>query len=96
MTCADEAALLRRRLAEALEAVLRTVTVVTYPTVAKAMYAVQFVDDLQCAETEGAAPTLNLSGVTEYALNLGTAIPPNGTAVLADLFAGLWVFRYDG
>lgn len=48
------------------------------------------------AETEGGAGTLTVDAGSIVAYNLGTAIPPSGTAVLITFADFRWVFRYDG
>jgi hypothetical protein len=73
-----------------------TTTVTTYPTVAAAFYACN-PTLLTGAETEGAVPTFTDDANTVvYALNVGTAIPPNGTRVVIHAAGGRWEFRYDG
>ena len=72
-----------------------TTTVATYPTVAARVYAL-FPQDIDGAETEGAACTYTSSSATAmYGVNLGTAIPPNGTRVIVDAIGGRWCFRFD-
>lgn len=59
-----------------------TISVSTYPTSAAAYYAIHPVA-VAGAEIEGAAPTYTQDlGVTLYAANVGTAIPPIGTKVV--------------
>jgi hypothetical protein len=73
-----------------------TTTVATYPTTAAAFYACN-PELLTGAETEGAAATFTADTATVvYALNLGTAIPPSGTKIVAHSAGGRWTFRYDG
>jgi hypothetical protein len=75
---------------------VQTTTLVTYPTTAAAFYAC-VPCEVNGAETEGgAASYVQQSGVTLYALNLGTAIPPSGTTLVAHAVGGRWVFRFDG
>jgi hypothetical protein len=74
----------------------QTTTVKTYPTTAAAFYAV-VPCDIDGGESEGAAVTyVQQTGSICYALNLGTQVPPNGTAVICHACGGRWVFRYDG
>jgi len=75
---------------------VQTVTITTYPTVAKSIYAVKTITATG-PETEGG--TVTLSGVTGdpfFATNLGSAIPPTGTPTVANLIGGQWVFIYNG
>jgi hypothetical protein len=73
-----------------------TTTVTTYPTSAATYYACN-PELLSGAETEGTAPTFAADTSTIiYAVNLGTAIPPNGTALVIHSVGGRWAFRYDG
>ena len=59
-----------------------TTTVTTYPTSAAEFYACN-PELLTGSETEGATPTFTADTATVvYALNLGTAIPPNGTKLV--------------
>jgi hypothetical protein len=105
----DELVTLRRRL-EPLErqiknrnpdnfpgahaSVLQTTTVGTYPTAAASAFGVKRVK-VTAALSEGAPVTLAAEGFVFYALNLGSAVPPSGTFVLATQASGKWVFRYD-
>jgi hypothetical protein len=72
-----------------------TVTVATYPTAAAAFYGIQ---DCQIngTETEGGTATFVAGTATQYALNLGTAIPPSGTQIVVHGVGGRWCFRWDG
>ena len=73
-----------------------TTTVETYPVVAARFYACN-PELLTGAETEGAAATFTADTNTiVYAVNLGTAIPPNGTKLVIHAVGGRWTFRYDG
>jgi hypothetical protein len=73
-----------------------TTTVSSYPASAAEFYAC-FPELLTGPETEGATPTFTADADTiVYALNLGTAIPPNGTKLVIHAAGGRWVFRYDG
>jgi len=74
----------------------QTTVVGTYPTTASAFYAV-VPCDIDGGEGEGAAATyVPRTGSVAYALNLGTQVPPNGTAVICHAVGGRWCFRYDG
>lgn len=77
--------------------VLRTATKTTYPTTAGAFYACHIVTVLG-TETEGSPGDLTVVSTTDwtFALNLGLAIPPSGTDVLATFVKSRWTFRYDG
>src|SRR5262245_45344196 len=73
-----------------------TATVTTYPTVAARFYACN-PELLIGSEAEGASPTFTADSSTViYALNVGTAIPPNGTKLVIHSVSGRWTFRYDG
>jgi hypothetical protein len=73
-----------------------TTTVTTYPTTAAAFYACN-PELLSGAETEGAPATFTADTATVvYVLNLGTAIPPVATKIVAHSAGGRWTFRYDG
>ena len=73
-----------------------TTTVTTYPTVAGAFYACN-PELLTGAETEGAAATFTVDTNTVlFAVNVGTAIPPNGTKLVIHGAGGRYCFRYDG
>jgi hypothetical protein len=78
-------------------AIVKTTTITTYPTTAIAFYRVveQVVTG---SEAEGATPTVtDASGAQAFtALNVGTQIPPNNTALVVHQAGGRWVFRYDG
>ena len=73
-----------------------TTTVTAYPTSAPEFYACN-PELLTSSEAEGATPTFTADTATViYALNLGTAIPPNGTKLVIHAVGGRWAFRYDG
>jgi hypothetical protein len=73
-----------------------TTTVTTYPTSAGAFYACN-PELLTGSEAEGATPTFTADTATiVYALNLGTAIPANGTKLVIHSVGGRWSFRHDG
>jgi hypothetical protein len=76
---------------------VRTITRTTYPTVAGRVYAV-VPSRVVVTEAEGQTPTFTdaANGDCFYALNLGSAIPPSGTRLVATLTpGGLYAFRYD-
>jgi hypothetical protein len=76
--------------------ILVTTTVaVTYPTAAGVFYAC-YRTDVTGSETEGSTPTFSQQNQIFYVLNLGTAVPPQGTPRLAENEGGIWVMRYDG
>lgn len=105
----DEARTLRERQAElgratddadippqgACPLVVKTKTVGTYPTSAKSYYVVT-TQTPGGTEVEGG--TLSLSAVTGdfFAGNIGNAIPPSGTEVIAHPIGGRWIFAYYG
>jgi len=75
---------------------VRTTTVTTYPTAAGLFYGCNPVD-LDGSEVEGnAASYTQDTDQVMYCLNVGTAIPPASTNVIASAVGGRWVFRYDG
>lgn len=96
---AELAAAIDRALDEQAESATAAVVVTfqasTYPVAAQSVFAcaVQVVGG---PETEGAAGTLTLTSATIYAYNLGAAVPPPGTALLAVQVGDRWTFRYDG
>jgi hypothetical protein len=76
--------------------VVITTTVSSYPTASVAFYACN-PELLTGSETEGSTPTFTADTSTVvYALNVGSAIPPNGTKVVIHAGSGRWAFRYDG
>lgn len=106
----DEAAILRRRMADQIDdadrdsvsasregpLVVTTVTMTTYPTAARRMYAVQITKP-GGIEIEGQTVTIAAAvGGTFAAANLGSAIPPVGTVLIIDQVDGYWTFVYDG
>jgi hypothetical protein len=73
-----------------------TTTVTTYPTAAAEFFACN-PELVTGTETEGGAATFTVDASTViYGLNVGTAIPPNGTKVILHAIGGRWAFRYDG
>jgi hypothetical protein len=73
-----------------------TTTVTTYPTSAAVFYACN-PEILGGTEAEGATPSFSADTTTIlYAMNLGTAIPPNGTIIVIHAVGGRWAFRFDG
>jgi hypothetical protein len=44
---------------------------------------------------EGATGTLTSAGYSIIAMNVGSAVPPAGTAILCTFTDFRWVFRYD-
>lgn len=74
--------------------VARTTRVSTYPTSAQSFFACTPVTVFG-AETEGGAATLTSLAPVFFALNLGGALPPQGTNVIASFVGNRWVFRYD-
>jgi hypothetical protein len=108
--CEGEVRLLRQRLADLEEEIERlesgaaegeaclvgkTVSQGAYPTAAGRFFALT-VQAVTGTETEGSAQTLDAEDDTILAANLGSAIPPAGTAVAVDRVRHRWVFRYDG
>jgi hypothetical protein len=74
---------------------LTLVAVTAYPTVAGVFYGGN-PTDVGSPEVEGGAATYATGPSTVYAINLGTAIPPVGTRVVAHLVGGRMCFRWDG
>jgi hypothetical protein len=74
---------------------VQTTTVKTYPTSAQSFYACLPLTVLG-AEVEGGAGSITPGSSTFFALNLGSAVPPVGTHILATFVESRWVFRYDG
>jgi hypothetical protein len=77
---------------------VKTIAVGTYPTTAKAMYAVVGLK-ADCDAAEGSTPTFTAApdALKFFALNVGTTVPPAGTQpILCDLIDGIWCFRHDG
>jgi hypothetical protein len=73
-----------------------TTVVTTYPTTPAAYYAFN-PGTITSTETEGGAGTITADGSTLlYALNVGSAVPPQGTSICIHGVGGRWVFRYDG
>ena len=75
--------------------IARTTTLKTYPASAQQFYACTPMTVLG-PEVEGGAGTLTPGASTFLALNLGSAIPPAGTGILATYVDNRWVFRHDG
>jgi hypothetical protein len=73
-----------------------TTQVTTYPSTAGAYYACN-PEQLSGPETEGATPTFTADTTAVLmALNVGSAVPPQGTKLVVHAAGGRWVFRYDG
>ncbi len=73
-----------------------TTAVSSYPTTAAAFYAANPLE-IDAVEAEGQTATFTADTTQVlYLLNLGTAVPPQGTYVIASAVGGRWVFRYDG
>ena len=75
--------------------VAQTTTLNAYPKSAQRFYAC-VPQTLLGAEVEGGPGSFTQEPATFFALNLGTAIPPAGTNILATFVESRWVFRYDG
>ncbi len=75
--------------------VAQTTTQKTYPTSAPRFYACLPMTVLG-PEVEGGPGTLTPGATTFLALNLGSAVPPAGTSILATFVDNRWVFRHDG
>lgn len=67
----------------------------SYPSAPRSYYACQPLSVLG-AETEGGTATLVMKDCTLFALNLGNAVPPIGTTLIATNVRNRWCFRWDG
>jgi len=74
---------------------VQTTSLGAYPSVAQRFYACSPLIVLG-PEIEGGAGTITAEPSKFLALNLGSAIPPAGTNLLATFVDNRWVFRYDG
>jgi hypothetical protein len=73
-----------------------TTTVGVYPTTAGSFFAGN-PTEIDGTETEGGSATYTTDGAQiMYGLNVGTAIPSNGTRLVWHAVGGRWTFRYDG
>lgn len=75
----------------------RTTTIASYPTAAATFYALLPLV-LTGAEVEGGPGTVTpaIAAAAFLAWNLGSAVPPSGTQVVATFVGNRWAFRYDG
>jgi hypothetical protein len=73
----------------------QTVVVRSYPTTAASYFGCQ-AQTILGAEVEGGGATITPDGGVFFALNLGSAIPPVGTTIVATFVGNRWAFRYDG
>lgn len=96
---AHRADLIKRRHTDALDGapcVLAQTTVErSYPANASSFFAC-LAQNVLGAEVEGGSAIVQSQGTLFHALNLGSALPPVGTYILATFVADRWVFRYDG
>jgi hypothetical protein len=74
---------------------VQTTTVKTYPAVAQSFYACSPLTVLG-TEVEGGSGSITLGTSKFFALNVGSAVPPAGTNILATFVDNRWVFRFDG
>lgn len=78
-----------------LSALVQTTAETTYPTTANAYFAVHPVE-IDGAEGEGDAAAFTADSTrTFHAYNLGSALPPAGTIVIAHLRSGRWTFTFN-
>ena len=97
----EDSASVLRRLASAVDhgsnvALVRTKASSLYPKTAASFFACTPVS-IDGTEREGGAVTLSDDGTrTLLAYNLGTKVPPIGTALIVHSCGGRWIFRYDG
>lgn len=75
--------------------VAQTTAIQAYPIVARSFFGCTPLTVLG-PEIEGGAGVLTPGSATFLALNVGTAVPPIGTTILATFVESRWVFRYDG
>ena len=75
--------------------VVQTVTVKTYPTVAQRFYGVKAVTILG-AEVESQAGSVTTGSGIFYALNIGSAVPPVGTQLIATFIGNRWILTFNG
>ena len=74
--------------------IAQTTKLKVYPAGAGQFYACEPVAVLG-AETEGGQAVFTPHTSTFFALNLGGAVPPQGTNIIATFIGNRWVFRYD-
>jgi hypothetical protein len=74
--------------------VLQTKALTAYPSAAQSFFACVPVTVLG-TEIEGGQAALTPLTPTLFAFNLGAALPPQGTNVIASYVGNRWVFRYD-
>lgn len=78
-----------------LSALVQTTVETTYPTSANTYYAVNPVE-IDGGQSEGDTPTFTADVTRTYhAYNLGSAIPPEGSIVVAHSRAGRWFFTFN-
>jgi hypothetical protein len=82
-------------LAGAPSLLVRTTTITTYPTTAAVYYGC-IPQTVSGTQTEGTAGSTATAVGAFLALNLGSAVPPVSTLILATFVPHRWVFRYDG
>ena len=73
----------------------RTTAIKAYPNSAQGFFACSPLT-LLGAEIEGQAGTITAGTSTFFAINVGSAIPPIGTSIVATFVDDRWAFRYDG
>jgi hypothetical protein len=86
-----------RPVAEARPALVAQTThvAVAYPATPGVYYAC-VISTPGGVEAEGVTGTVSADGGTVYALNIGTAVPPEGTAVVLEFVGGRWAFCFRG
>ena len=75
--------------------VVKTRVKTTYPTAASAFYWCE-IQGVTGDEKEGHPGTLTDLGRFVFALNVGTVVPDEDTAIMIHQAKGRWIFRYDG
>jgi hypothetical protein len=73
----------------------QTRTISSYPRSAQQFFACSPLTVFGL-EVEGGTGSLSVEAGTFFGLNLGSAVPPVGTILLATFVENRWVFRYDG
>ncbi len=81
--------------ASSLCVVAATTTLNAYPTKPFSFYAC-VANTVLGEEVEGGPAVTTPATSLFFALNIGSAIPPVGTSIIASYVGNRWVFRYDG
>jgi hypothetical protein len=73
----------------------QTTTGGTYPIAAGVVYLV-IAQEINVGAAEGSVPSFVATNSTIPAVNLGTAIPPQGTYIIVSKAGSRFTFRFDG